>query len=82
MIPTGYDRDLVSAATDRPVTIQFEHVDPDARCAWVVHGSGVARPISRSEQPPAGMHTALAMRYAFENGIHLSLGKLAGVTAR
>lgn len=82
VIPTGHDRDLVSVATDRPVTIQFEHFDPDARRGWVVHGSGVARPISRRERPPARTHTALAMRYAFENGIHLSIGKLAGFTAR
>lgn len=82
VIPTGLDRELLSAATDRPVTIRFEHFDPDAQRGWVVHGSGVARPLSRHERPPAGTHTALAMRYAFENGIHLSLGNLAGVTAR
>lgn len=78
VIPTGVHHDLASAAADRPVTIRFEHVDPDAHRAWVVRGSGVARPIGRNERPPSGTHAALAMRYAFENGVHVTLRELAG----
>lgn len=79
LIPTGFHPDLASAAADRQVTIRFENFDPDTHRGWVVRCAGVARPIGRRERPPAGVHTsALAMRYAFENGVHVSLGELTG----
>ena len=83
VIPTGHHRDLVAVAADRPVTLEFEQFDPDGRHVWVVRGAGVARPIGRRERPPAAdTATALAMTYAFDNGIAVRMEELAGRRVR
>jgi hypothetical protein len=79
LIPTGGDRDLVRSASGRIVTVQFEQSARDERSGWIVRGTGQARPTGRRERMPASSTaSALAMLYAFENGIRVSLKEVTG----
>ncbi|MBK1788450.1 hypothetical protein [Prauserella cavernicola] len=72
LVPTGIDPTLTRAATGRPVTISFagEH------SSWTVTGVGLARPLDHHDRP-AFQHV-LALRYAFDNGIHVRIARLSG----
>ncbi|TKG65273.1 hypothetical protein [Prauserella endophytica] len=72
LVPTGSDPSLTRSATGRPVTISFggEHAP------WAITGVGLARPLGHHDRPR--LHHALAMRYAFDNGILVRVARLSG----
>lgn len=79
LIPTGLDRDLVTAAAGRSVTIDFEVRKPDGPQHWLVRVVGDARPMARRDRPRApDTATALTMSYVFENGIHVGVHRMTG----
>ncbi|MPZ79029.1 MAG: hypothetical protein GEV28_00945 [Actinophytocola sp.] len=79
-IPTGTDQSLARAAAGRPVTVQFEQDNPAEQERWVVRGAGKARPLGQRDRPRTAVDTgiALAMTYAFENGIRIDVDELVG----
>lgn len=76
LVPTGTDASLTRAATGKPVAVEFSGEETGQ--GWTVRGVGLARPLGHRDRPRPAAGDALALRYAFDNGIRIRIARLTG----